>query len=124
MVSVSYTHLHPAAIGQHIHCDLVFLIKQQVAVVVDLAAGGLVQAQQGAAGSGLATTGLAYQMCIRDRLKNDLLALFAKFALFDGQVRQKPALHLRLPGFWAKLATKTMPTQIIKMCIRDSSNPE
>lgn len=48
------------------------------------------------------------------QLKNDLLALFAKFALFDGKVRQKPALHLRLQGFWAKLATKTMPTQMIK----------
>ena len=47
-------------------------------------------------------------------LKKDLLALFAKFALFDGKVRQKPALHLRLQGFWAKLATKTMPTQMIK----------
>ena len=48
------------------------------------------------------------------QLKNDLLALYAKFALFDGEVRQKPALHLRLQGFWAKLATKTMPTQMIK----------
>ena len=48
-------------------------------------------------------------------LKKDLLALFAKFALFDGKVRQKPALHLRLQGFWAKLATKTMPTQMIKI---------
>ena len=48
------------------------------------------------------------------QLKNDLLALFAKFALFDGKVRQKPALHLQLQGFWAKLATKTMPTQMIK----------
>ena len=47
-------------------------------------------------------------------LKKDLLALFAKFALFDGKVRQKPALHLRLQGFWAKLATKAMPTQMIK----------
>ena len=47
-------------------------------------------------------------------LKKDLLALFAKFALFDGEVRQKPALHLRLQGFWAKLATKAMPTQMIK----------
>ena len=48
------------------------------------------------------------------QLKNDLLALFAKFALFDGKVRQKPALHLQLQGFWAKLATKAMPTQMIK----------
>ena len=47
-------------------------------------------------------------------LKKDLLALFEKFALFDGKVRQKPALHLRLQGFWAKLATKAMPTQMIK----------
>ena len=48
------------------------------------------------------------------QLKNDLLALFAKFALFDGKVRKKPALHLRLQGLWAKLATKAMPTQMIK----------
>ena len=46
--------------------------------------------------------------------KKDLLALFALFALFDGKVRQKPAPHLRLQGFWAKLATKAMPTQMIK----------
>ena len=53
--------LHPAAVGQHVHRDLVVLIKQQVAVVIDLTAGRLVQAQQGAAGGGLATAGLAYQ---------------------------------------------------------------
>ena len=47
------------------------------------------------------------------QLKNDLLALFAKFALFDSEVRQKPALHLRLQGFWAKLATKTLPSQMV-----------
>ena len=60
-VGILKNDLHPAAVGQHIHCDLVVLIKQQVAVIVDLAAGGLVQAQQGASGCGLATTGLAYQ---------------------------------------------------------------
>ena len=60
-VGILKNDLHPTAVGQHIHCDLVILIKQQVAVIVDLAAGGLVQAQQGAAGSGLATTGLIYQ---------------------------------------------------------------
>ena len=60
-VGILKNDLHPAAVGQHIHCDLVVLIKQQVAVIVDLTAGGLVQAQQGAAGGGLATTGLTYQ---------------------------------------------------------------
>ena len=34
--------------------------------------------------------------------------------VYKRQVHQKPALHLRLQGFWAKLATKTMPTQMIK----------
>ena len=60
-VGVLEHDLHPAAVGQHIHCDLLFLIKQQVAIIVDLTAGGLVQAQQGAAGGGLATAGLAHQ---------------------------------------------------------------
>ena len=60
-VGVLEHDLHPAAVGQHIHGDLLFLIKQQVAVIVDLTAGGLVQAQQGAAGGGLAAAGLAHQ---------------------------------------------------------------
>ena len=48
------------------------------------------------------------------QLKEALLALFAKFALFDGKVRQKVGLHLHLEGVLASLATKTLPTQMIK----------
>ena len=48
------------------------------------------------------------------QLKAALLALFAKFALFDGKVRQKVGLHLHLEGLLASLATKTLPTQMIK----------
>ena len=47
-------------------------------------------------------------------LKDALLAVFAKANLFDGTVRQKPALHLHLEGLLASLATKTLPTQMIK----------
>ena len=48
------------------------------------------------------------------RLKAALLALYAKFDLFDGAVHQKAALHLHLDGLMAKLATKALPTQMIK----------
>ncbi len=47
-------------------------------------------------------------------LKDALLAVFAKASLFDGTLRQKPALHLHLEGLLASLATKTLPTQMIK----------
>ena len=47
-------------------------------------------------------------------LKDALLSVFAKASLFDGTVRQKPALHLHLEGLLASLATKTLPTQMIK----------
>ena len=47
-------------------------------------------------------------------LKDALLSVFAKANLFDGTVRQKPALHLHLEGLLASLATKTLPTQMIK----------
>ena len=60
-VGVLEHDLHPAAVGQHIHSDLVLLVEQDLAVIDDLAVGRLVQAQQGAAGGGLATAGLAYQ---------------------------------------------------------------
>ena len=49
-----------------------------------------------------------------EELKASVLALYAKFALFDGTVHQKLALHLHLEGLLASLATKTMPTQMIK----------
>ena len=41
-------------------------------------------------------------------------AVFARFALFDGTVRKKAALHLHLDGLLASLATKAMPTEMIK----------
>ena len=49
-----------------------------------------------------------------EELKGTILALYAKFALFDGKIRQKVGLHLHLEGVLASLATKTMPTQMIK----------
>ena len=49
-----------------------------------------------------------------EELKASVLAFYAKFALFDGTVHQKLALHLHLEGLLASLATKTMPTQMIK----------
>ena len=48
------------------------------------------------------------------QLKGELLGLFAKFALFDGRIRHKVGLHLHLEGLMASLATKTLPTQMIK----------
>ena len=47
-------------------------------------------------------------------LKPALLALFAREKLFDGTVHKKAALHLHLEGLLASLATKTLPTQMIK----------
>ena len=49
-----------------------------------------------------------------EELTASVLAFYAKFALFDGTVHQKLALHLHLEGLLASLATKTMPTQMIK----------
>ena len=48
------------------------------------------------------------------QLKGELLGLFARFALFDGRIRHKVGLHLHLDGLLASLATKTLPTQMIK----------
>ena len=48
------------------------------------------------------------------QLKGELLSLFARFALFDGRIRHKVGLHLHLEGLLASLATKTLPTQMIK----------
>ena len=48
------------------------------------------------------------------QLKGELLGLFARFALFDGKIRHKVGLHLHLEGLLASLATKTLPTQMIK----------
>ena len=48
------------------------------------------------------------------QLQDALLAVYAKFDLFDGTVHEKAALHLHLDGLLAKLATKALPTQMIK----------
>ena len=48
------------------------------------------------------------------QLKGELLGLFARFALFDGKIRHRAGLHLHLEGLLASLATKTLPTQMIK----------
>ena len=47
-------------------------------------------------------------------MKSEILSLYAKFNLFDGLIHQKAAFHLHLDGLIAKLATKAMPTQMIK----------
>lgn len=47
-------------------------------------------------------------------LKAELLALYARFALFDGKIHQKAGLHLHLEGLFAAFMTRTMPTQMIK----------
>ena len=49
-----------------------------------------------------------------EKLKDKILSIYAKFELFDGKIRQKAALHLHLDGLLAKLATRAMPTQMIK----------
>ena len=49
-----------------------------------------------------------------DKLKAALLAVYAKFELFNGTVHQKAGLHLHLDGLLASLMTRTMPTQMIK----------
>ena len=49
-----------------------------------------------------------------EKLKAEILSIYAKFELFDGKIRQKAALHLHLDGLLAKLATKAMPTQMVK----------
>ena len=48
-----------------------------------------------------------------DELKAALLAVYAKFELFNGTVHQKAGLHLHLDGLLASLMTRTMPTQMI-----------
>ncbi|MBD9289459.1 MAG: hypothetical protein EGQ68_05315, partial [Faecalibacterium sp.] len=49
-----------------------------------------------------------------DQLQDALLAVYATFGLFDGTVHPKAALHLHLDGLLATLATKALPTQMIK----------
>ena len=64
--------------------------------------------------SGLAAALAPEQAPAPERLKAALLAVYAKFDLFDGTIRQKAALHLHLDGLLASLAVKAMPTQLVK----------
>ena len=49
-----------------------------------------------------------------EELKTTLLALYARFALFDGQIHAKAGLHLHLEGLLAAFMTRTLPTQMVK----------
>ena len=64
--------------------------------------------------SGLAAALAPEQAPAPEQLKAALLAVYAKFDLFDGTIRQKAALHLHLDGLLASLAVKAMPTQLVK----------
>ena len=64
--------------------------------------------------SGLAAALSPEKAPAAEQLKAKILSIYAKFNLFDGTVHQRAALHLHLDGLLAKLATKAMPTQMIK----------
>ena len=64
--------------------------------------------------SGLAAALAPETAPLPEQLRAGLCGIFAKFALFDGKVRPKAALHLHLEGLFASLATRTLPTQMIK----------
>ena len=64
--------------------------------------------------SGLAAALSPEKAPAAEQLKAEILSIYAKFNLFDGTVHQRAALHLHLDGLLAKLATKAMPTQMIK----------
>ena len=64
--------------------------------------------------SGLFTALAVQEPPAPEQLKDSVLALYQKFNLFDGQIHQKAALHLHLEGLLASLATKALPTQMIK----------
>lgn len=50
----------------------------------------------------------------KERLESEILAMYKRFLLFDGQVHHKKALHVHVTGKLAELLTKTMPTQLVK----------
>ena len=74
--------LHTAAVGQHIHRDLLFLVKQHLAVIDDGAVRRFIQTQQGAACGGLAAAGFADQT--------------QGLALADGKADVIDSLHILL----------------------------
>ena len=64
--------------------------------------------------SGLAAALSPEKAPAAEQLKSEILSIYAKFNLFDGTVHQRAALHLHLDGLLATLATKALPTQMIK----------
>ena len=114
---------------RHAHADYFFAIQYKLSRQEWMAKNQLVYTMQAARWrrvlgradpvmtpyeSGLAAALAPEQVPEPEQLKAEILAVYAKFNLFDGTVHQKAALHLHLDGLLAKLATKAMPTQMIK----------
>ena len=114
---------------RHAHADYFFAIQYKLSRQEWMAKNQLVYTMQAARWrrvlgrtdpvmtpyeSGLAAALAPEHVPEPDQLKAEILSIYAKFNLFDGTVHQKAALHLHLDGLLAKLATKAMPTQMIK----------
>ena len=96
-VGVLEHDLHAAAVGQHVDGDFLLFVKQHFAVVDDGATGGLIQAQQRAAGRGLAAAGLAHQA--------------QRLAFADGKADVVDGLHIAL--VFAKAAGREILLQML-----------
>ena len=114
---------------RHAHADYFFAIQYKLSRQEWMAKNQLVYTMQAARWrrvlgrtdpvmtpyeSGLAAALSPEHVPEPEQLKAEILSIYAKFNLFDGTVHQKAALHLHLDGLLAKLATKAMPTQMIK----------
>ena len=114
---------------RHAHADYFFAIQYKLSRQEWMAKNQLVYTMQAARWrrvlgrtdpvmtpyeSGLAAALAPEHVPEPEQLKAEILSIYAKFNLFDGTVHQRAALHLHLDGLLAKLATKAMPTQMIK----------
>ena len=114
---------------RHVHADYFFAIQYKLSRQEWMAKNQLVYTMQAARWrrvlgradpvmtpyeSGLAAALSPEKAPAAEQLKAEILSIYAKFNLFDGTVHQRAALHLHLDGLLAKLATKAMPTQMIK----------
>ena len=114
---------------RHAHADYFFAIQYKLSRQEWMAKNQLVYTMQAARWrrvlgrsdpvmtpyeSGLAAALSPEKAPAAEQLKAEILSIYAKFNLFDGTVHQRAALHLHLDGLLAKLATKAMPTQMIK----------
>ncbi len=114
---------------RHVHADYFFAIQYKLSRQEWMAKNQLVYTMQAARWrrvlgradpvmtpyeSGLAAALSPENVPAPEQLKAEILSIYAKFNLFDGTVHQRAALHLHLDGLLAKLATKAMPTQMIK----------